>query len=291
MSLTPTQQANALGIPLTHRNADAKDVTSAAALFRDLWKYFGPDRWRTGQAGSSGKAIPNGIKTRLDSPDQRIKRGAKLDLRIYELLGMLSGDDAYTTISLRQLTVVVRDGLPVAGQAIDTTDVRGVPRNIRLSVKRLADEGTLRTHSWPWRSRKGTAYYLVTFAAMLDNRDKLRPPRPEISALLETSGHSQRKQVVTVSAPAGKQVVTLFQSCTDQIKDQQDSLRESPDRTGARPRSTPQTARSAAAKESLKTARPYLVVWSELRDATVARDIVSVRRLQRELHAGPGRAT
>ena len=237
MASTATLRANRLGVPVSHRDEDAKDASTAAHLFATHWSQYGPDRWRTGMAGSSGKAIPDGLKARLESPDGRVQRGARFDLTVYRMLGILSKDDAYTTISLRVLA--------------KRLGYKGIPRNLRRSIARLEADGSICAYRWPWRSRKGTAYHLPEWEGTLRELGSLRPTRPEIADLLETIGHSHRKQVDTVTARTAKQVDTLSQSLKTQIKTQPVSSAESPDRTGARPRSAPSTARPAAAEESL----------------------------------------
>ena len=224
---TPTARANALAIPLSHRDEHAKDATTAAHLFATHWSQYGPDRWRTGKAGSSGKAIPDGLKARLESPDGRVRRGARFDLTVYRMLGILSKDDAYTTISLRVLA--------------KRLGYKGIPRNLRRSIARLEADGSICAYRWPWRSRKGTAYHLPAWEGTLRELGSLRPTRPEIADLLETSGHSHRKQVDTVTARTAKQVDTLSQSPRTQKKTQALTATHSPDADQNRPRSTPKT--------------------------------------------------
>lgn len=206
MATAPTMRANALAIPISHRDEDAKDATTAAHLFAGHWQQYGPDRWKSGQAGTSGKAIPDGVKERLESPDGRVQRGARFDLTVYRLLGILSKDDAWTTVSLRVLA--------------KRLGYRSIPRHLRRSIIRLEADGSIQPHRWPWRSRKGTAYYLPAWASTLRELGSLRRPRPEVADLLKTSGHCQTELVVTVAA---KQVVTLSQSPKTQIKTQRRS--------------------------------------------------------------------
>ena len=188
-----TLRANALAIPLTHRDADALDAALAARLFRK-------DRKCRKDA-----ALPDALMLRLAHPDGRKRRGARKDAALYDELGKFVHDDGFAVVSFREL--LPRLGYRAASLAA-----------VQRSVRRLAAEGSIEAHAWPWQRRKATAYRLPAFAAMLARADKLREPRAEIAALLEAPGES-------VNRPAGESVNRRERESVNTISSTPDSLK------------------------------------------------------------------
>ena len=221
MATAPTMRANALAIPISHRNDDALDASPAANLFQ------------LDRQIRRAKSIPAPLLERLAHSDGRVRRGAALDLALYDELGRHAFDDGFAVAAVRQFG---RKRSPVS-----------------RSLRRLTVEGSIEAHRWPWERRKATAYRLRAFAAWLRDDGRLRAPRPDIARLLEAKTSEDR--------PNQSSEDRRNQSSEDTLSSTPDSLRTqgrsarfhekiAPDRSKNRPRSTPKPARSAADKES-----------------------------------------
>ncbi len=221
MATVSTQRANALAIPLSHRDDDALDASLAAKLFQ-LDRSIRPT-----------KSIPAPLLERLAHSDGRVRRGAALDLALYDELGRHAFDDGFAVAAVRQFG---RKRSPVS-----------------RSLRRLTVEGSIEAHRWPWERRKATAYRLPAFAAWLRDDGRLRAPRPDIARLLEAKTSEDRPNQSSEDRRNQSSEDTLS-SCPDSLKTQRPAAwfhgEIAPERSKNRPRSAPSTARPAADKES-----------------------------------------
>ena len=228
MVSAPTLRANALAIPLSHRDDDALDATLAARLFE------------TDRSVRRARSIPAPLLERLASTDGRKRRGALADLDLYDRLGQRVYDDGFAVVSMRQLSK----------ERTDNPDKERTVTSRRL--RRLAAEGSIEAHAWPWQHAKATAYRLPVFAAWLHLDRRLREPRAEIAALLEAKTSVDGAQQTSVDGAQQTSVDTS--SVLDSVDKTQGPAARfhgkiAPDRSKNRPRSTPKPARPAAAKE------------------------------------------
>ena len=221
-----TRRANALNIPVSHRDVDALETSTATELFRE-------DR-SIRDVTSLGL-----IAVRLYHEDARVRRGARFDVKLYDLLGAFVRDDGYAVVSQRELAQRL-----------------GVDKKTLLRrLHALEAEGTIRVVRHAFGVRKSAAIALVPFARRLGELDKLRPARPEIAERLRVlaaessapagqpaeSSAPARAEIVPPlngsSAPASAKVVPPLSSSSDQLFSQLSTGRADaadPDRTGAR---------------------------------------------------------
>ena len=231
MATAPTMRANALAIPFTHRDDDAREASLAGNLFQ------------VDRQIRRAKSIPAPLLERLESTDGRKRRAALADLDLYDRLGQRVYDDGFAVVSMRQLSK----------ERTDNPDKERTVTSRRL--RRLAAEGSIEAHAWPWQLAKAAAYRLPAFVAWLRLDRRLREPRAEIAALLGSETSVDGAQQTSVDGAQQTSVDTL--SVLDSVDKTQPGLRlKTADRMRTRPRSTPKTARSAAAKEFLERRTP-----------------------------------
>ena len=228
MHSTPTARANALAIPLGHRDEDALEASKAAHLF-DLDR-----RYRT---NPQNHALAGLEWIRGWGKDRRHKRLTK----IYDFLGSRVFDDGWALASTREIAKETK------------TDAK----QIRRDLAELAKAGLLRTATWggSWKRRKASAHYLVPFGAMLDKQKMRRGERPQIRELIE----SVPTQVSPRAEPRAAESVPTSSSGEDSLRiSSRANALNGPDKAKIRnrPRSEPGTARPAADKESLRRQDP-----------------------------------
>ena len=162
-----TSRANALGIPLGHRDADALDAAPAHDLFKR-------DREIRDQT-SLGDLVFD-----LHHADGRRRRGATNALALYDLLGAVVFDDGFAAVSQRE--AALRLGISKS--------------QVGRRMAYLVNRGAVEVVSHPWALRKSGAYRLIYFQRMLQRAGKLRDPRPEIQHRLDTPESRRDRQTV-----------------------------------------------------------------------------------------------
>ena len=227
--LAATLQANALGVPISHRNDDALDASPAANLFQ------------LDRQIRRAKSIPAPLLERLAHSDGRVRRGAALDLALYDELGRHAFDDGFAVAAVRQFG---RKRSPVS-----------------RSLRRLTVEGSIEAHRWPWERRKATAYRLRAFAAWLRDDGRLRAPRPDIARLLEAKTSEDRPNQSSEDRRNQSSEDTLS-STPDSLKTQGPAARFhgqiAPERTYAEAEVNMRAAMSPASFERLMAANQDL---------------------------------
>ena len=195
---------------------------------------------------------PEPLKARLNARNEVVRLGARLDLHLLRLLGLSVGDDGIATADERFLAKHLGRARP----------------QVRKRITRLVREGSLRLHR-KGSSHTAAAYVIVNFEAYLKRSGKAKrsvsvgdtkegqggiPKRPRGDTEGNTEGDTKgdtKEAALTEARARGSDLQS-----SEFIKSKRpDCVSHGSERTGARPRSAPSTARPAAAEDSLYAGR------------------------------------